>query len=394
MATRSENDRVGSGAVPLEPEWWLALTRGDYLHALARLRAAVDENEPISYDPLAYLLQAVGRFADADAICRHRAALESPRGLQALPEELRLALARASHGPGGSPPETSPDQALAVLVEAVSTRRVVMLGEEHHHPEHRAFGARALAALRAAGVTHLAVEANHQERKDEARRSGRITPTTDGFAFEPQRAALLRSALRLDLPIVAFDVDERDMSWMQSHPQQALAYRERAMAEHIVERILGPRPDARVVVWVGHGHAQKVDLGVKMMALHLWEITGDEPFCAYQLTGEGSRPGVDVLIRHPEPTYLRARPDWLRVDRQSVQGSIEPPAACLVQLHPASEGPASTPTDQLLTGEDGQFELLVPPDDYLLRVWTAAGHVSQPRPLAVRGDLHDVRIPP
>ena len=133
-------------------------------------------------------------------------------------------------------------------------------------------------------------------------------------------------------------------------------------------------------------------MGVKMMALHLWEMTGDEPFCAYQLTGNGHRPGVDVLIRHPEPKYLRARPDWLRVDRRSVQGSIEPPAACLVQLHPAAEGPTSTPTDQLLTGDDGRFELLVPPGDYLLRVWTEAGQVTEPRPLAVRGDLDALRV--
>jgi hypothetical protein len=334
----------------------------------------------------------VGRFADADTLRRHRADLERPRGLAALPEEVRLALAKASQTPAASGPEISAKEAAAALVEAVSTRRVIVIGEEHHHPEHRAFGARVLPALRAAGCTHLALEANHQERKDEARLSRRITPTTDGFAFEPQRAALLRSALRLDLPIVAFDVDDDDISWMKNHPQEALAFRERRMAEHIVERILVPYPDARVVVWVGYGHAQKLDRGLKMMALHLWEMTGAEPFCAYQVTGPGNRPGVDLLIRHPEPKYLRGRPDWLRVNRLSVQGSIEPAAECLVQLHPAAEGSASTPADQLLTDEDGQFELLVPEGDYVLRVWTAAGRVSKPRPLAVTGRVDDLRI--
>jgi hypothetical protein len=197
----------------------------------------------------------------------------------------------------------------------------------------------------------------------------------------------LRSALRLELPIVAFDVDEEDLPWMQAHPQEAMAFRERRMAEHIVERILAPHPAARVVVWVGYGHVQKVHMGVKMMALHLWELTG-----AYQLTGEGSRPGVDLLIRHPEPTYVRGRPDWLRPGRHSVQGQVEPPAARLVQLLPTAEGPTSTPTDQFLTNEDGRFELLVPPGDYLLRVWTAAGHVGEPRPLAVQGDLDGLRL--
>jgi hypothetical protein len=203
---------------------------------------------------------------------------------------------------------------------------------------------------------------------------------------------LLRSALRLDLPIVAFDVDGGDLRWMQTHPQDAMAFRERRMAEHIVDRILAPYPDARVLVWVGHGHAQKLDMGVKMMALHLWDMGGDEPFSAYQLTGAGSRPGIDLLIRHPVPTYLRGRPDWLRRGRHAVRGVVQSPGACLVQLQPAAEGSSSTPTDQLLTEDDGRFELLVPPDDYLLRVWTGAGQVSTPRPLAVTGDLDGLRV--
>jgi hypothetical protein len=167
--------------VTVEPDWWRALFGVDYLQALALLRAAVDEREPMSYDPLAYLLQAVGRFADADALRRRRAELERPRGLEALPEEIRRALAQPSQAqqPATTCPDVTPDEAVAALEEAVQTHRVLVLGEEHHHPENRAFGARALAGLRAAGVTHLALEANHQERKDEARRSLRITPTSD-----------------------------------------------------------------------------------------------------------------------------------------------------------------------------------------------------------------------
>jgi hypothetical protein len=49
--------------------WAQALAEGDYLRLLALLRDLVDESEPSSYDPLAYLLQAVGRYADADAAC-------------------------------------------------------------------------------------------------------------------------------------------------------------------------------------------------------------------------------------------------------------------------------------------------------------------------------------
>jgi hypothetical protein len=130
VATRREGNSVGTHTGTLEPDWWRALATGDYLRSIALLRATVDDREPISYDSLAYLLQAVGRFADADALRRRRAELERPRGLEALPEELRLALAHASHAPPASCPEMSPADAAAVLAEAVASRRVIILGEE------------------------------------------------------------------------------------------------------------------------------------------------------------------------------------------------------------------------------------------------------------------------
>jgi hypothetical protein len=316
------------------------------------------------------------------------------RGLDALPEPLRAALLqRASETP---PPceatEVAPDEAVAVLLQTAQVRRVVILAEEHMSPEHRAFGARLLPAFQAAGVTHLAIETGPQASLDEARNSRRVSPTTDGFSYEPQRAALLRAALALDLPIVAFDVDGDEAVWMHDHPDQAMAFREQRMAEHLVERVLRPDPTARVLIWVGHGHAQKVDMGVKMMALHLWHMTGEEPFSAYQLTGPGRRPGVDLLIRHSEPRYEHGRPDWLRIHRHRVQGVVEPPGEHLVQLHAAGEGPSSTPVDQLLTGPDGQFELLVPPGDYLLRVCSRERDAPETRQITVTRSLSDLHI--
>ena len=363
--------------------WASALAAGDYLRALRLVRDAADDREPISYDVVAYLLQAVGRVEDADAVQRRRAELERARGLDALPAALRAAVQQVPRTPPLEARQITLDEALEILPAAVAEHRVIIVGEEHHHPEHRAFGARLLGRLRTAGVTHLALETGEQARLDAARQSGRVTPTTDGFSFEPQRAGLLRSALALDLPIVAFDLDAEDATWAQSHPENVMAFRERRMAEHLVDRILGPEPAARAVVWVGYGHAQKIDLGLKMMALHLWEITGEEPFCAYQLSSEGSRPGVDVVIRHPPPRYEHGRPDWLRVDGHSVCGVLEPPGECLVQLLPSTEGPASTPTDQLLTEADGAFELLVPEGDYLLRVWRGEGRPGTTEHLAV-----------
>jgi hypothetical protein len=95
------------------PEWWgQALAEGDYLRALAWLRQAVDESEPMNYDTVAYLLQAVGRFADADAVRQRRAELQRHGGLKALPAELQEALRRAAVARPPDGQEISPDSAI------------------------------------------------------------------------------------------------------------------------------------------------------------------------------------------------------------------------------------------------------------------------------------------
>jgi hypothetical protein len=120
-----------------------ALAEGGYLRLLALLRDLVDESEPSSYDPLAYLLQAVvGRYADADAACQRRAERQRPLGMQALPEAVRVALLQrpAETTLPAQVAEVTPDEAAAALVQAAHVCRAVILAEEHISPEHRAFG--------------------------------------------------------------------------------------------------------------------------------------------------------------------------------------------------------------------------------------------------------------
>lgn len=187
-------------------------------------------------------------------------------------------------------------------------------------------------------------------------------------------------------------MDGEDSNWLLDHPAESFSYRERRMAEHIVERIFAREPSARVLVWVGHGHGQK-GTRLKMMAQYLWELTGEEPFSAYQLTGDGRRPGVDVLIRHPLPAYRHGRPDWLRTATAcALAGTVDPPGTYLVQLHLATEGPSSTPLDQLLTDTDGVFELLAPVGDYLVRLWSPNEQLVHTQLIAVRGPVAGLRL--
>src|SRR5258708_16106359 len=148
-----------------------------------------------------------------------------------------------------------------------------------------------------------------------------VTPATDGwFTAEPQRAALLRAAIALHLTIVAFDMDEADQAWREKHLDESAAYRERGMAEHIIERMLQEEPHARVLIWVGYGHAYKYILpdGFKPMAAWLWELSGEEPFSCYQQTGGLPQPWVDLVILHPHPPYPNRRPESLRPPHRSL----------------------------------------------------------------------------
>ncbi len=218
----------------------------------------------------------------------------------------------------------------------------------------------------------------------------------ESAAHRSQWAALLREAIALHLPIVAFDMDEADHAWMQGHPDESGEFRERRMAEHIIECILQQEPAARVLIWVGYGHAYKYcpPGRLKMMAAWLWELSGEEPFSCYQQTGGLPQRWVDLVIRHPEPSYRNGRPAWLRTpDRCVVQGRIVPPASSLVQLHLTQEGPAGTPIDQYLTEEDGAFELLAPKGAYLLRWWAPNGHVIGERPVMLRTELFQMDLP-
>lgn len=89
-------------------------------------------------------------------------------------------------------------------------RRIVIFMEDHFRPEHRALGARLLPVLAAAGATHFALETNFQAGLDLFAATGVPTPGTEVFGFDPQRAALLRTARRCGLRPVAFDMDLRN----------------------------------------------------------------------------------------------------------------------------------------------------------------------------------------
>src|SRR5205823_8904462 len=64
------------------------------------------------------------------------------------------------------------------LARAIRSHRVVILMESHRAPETARLGARLLAALKAAGATHLAFETDQQAPLDRFESSGCLLPDT------------------------------------------------------------------------------------------------------------------------------------------------------------------------------------------------------------------------
>jgi hypothetical protein len=356
----------------------------------------------------------------------------------------------------GAPPPPSPGELKAMrqvpmlpaeqlVLDAARQHQIVVLNETHWQPEHRAFGARLIPRLRALGVKYFALETDDQARLDEAMRTGRVTVTTDGFTYEPQRAGLVRAAVRSGMKLVAFDRrTPAELDEIRRDPIAAAPTREAAMARNIDEQILRRDPKAKVLVWVGMGHAckQPVELNGKkeaFMALRLWQRTGIEPFSIYQLSDSGDlayddrlyrllaksggRPirdpnavrlpiasfsgkisdelrrhpvyfwlvdaGVDAVIVHPPDPFETAteRPAWLRPDGAAeISGTVQcgeaPCEGYLVQALLAGDGDLAAPADQVLTNSQGQYHLRLHPGRYRIRVWEPAGQPGEERVVA------------
>lgn len=352
---------VADKRISVPVEWSRYLQCGHYFHALADAYNRFNPTDLLSYDPLAYALEAVGRFKEAEKLAKRK-------------KRLQISIPNFEQAAGSAyAPAITPDRALATLIRAVRHHKIVIVGEQHHSPEHRLFGASILGELRKAGITHFAIETSDQGPLDYASITRRIAPSSDWSAFEPQRAGLLRAAVAVQLPMIAFDVGVRDIAWMSRHPEKAFAYREMKMARYVYERALKKMRAEKILVWVGYDHSLKQGK-TKFMARYLWDMVREEPYVAYQTTGVLEKAGVDVLIRHPKPRYIHGRPDWLRAKwlrgykRVPVKVAVDVIGTLLVQAQSRKEGPRSTPVDQIMTHGRNQVELLLPAGEYTMRI--------------------------
>ncbi len=289
------------------------------------------------------------------------------------------------------------------VARIAAEHRLVLIMEAHTVTEDRAWIEQTLGLFRAAGFSHYCAEAI-TESGSTLKSRGYPTSRTGSYTLDPRFGNLVRTALRLGFEVGGYDVADGDFDRREEYQAAALA------------RQFAARPDTRMVVHAGHGHVFKHDVRRvgRYMAARLWAMTGVEPFTIWQTSevrpDDGYRdlarrigpiadpvmlvppprgvserlfpessahPAVDAVVIHPprlgrEPTDRRgAFSDQLTRVTGSWRGNEWP---VVIAALPAGEPNEAIALDQvMLRAGESDFELWLPPADYVIRAWDLGG---------------------
>ncbi|OYT93101.1 MAG: hypothetical protein CFE43_04490 [Burkholderiales bacterium PBB3] len=178
--------------------------------------------------------------------------------------------------------------ALSTIVEQARSRRIVILNEAHHVPMHRAFAMRLARELRKLGFDYLACETFRIDATDMLQ-AGHVETLTGYYSTEPAYVKFLIDAKASGWKFVSYEPrDDADQTLNTAD------WRETRMASNLVDRVFKLNPSAKLFVYVGYGHAQKLpaskgDADGSKMAAQLKRLTGHDPLSIDQTTWYGQR---------------------------------------------------------------------------------------------------------
>jgi hypothetical protein len=381
---------------------------GENLHAAL---AEVEENDrnkvlPVDNRVLGNFFGELGAYFSASTVYTPFEAPFEPETMECEDSELPDAVERlCSIFDGSLAQERDPAEL-----------QLVVINELPHAAYQRSLVRKLLACARAAGFTHLAVEALREEDAAlEAR--GHVWRSASGpFAREPQLARLLQDGLSLGYDLVSYEVAEpcRDCRHIDAITQSA-----GEQARNLVAKTFAVDPAAKVLVMASARQAYKRLWGnnmpyIESLGSHLWEQTGIEPFSIEQIAVDlpsfafGSSPAappsgiyiatpdsdgrcmgsyspgsptgmglLDAMVIHVPPHDDESRWDWLHAppdERRSLTTSC---AACapgerlLVQAFASGvERADRVPVDQALCTAGAACQLSLPAGAYEMVVWS------------------------
>jgi len=220
-----------------------------------------------------------------------------------------------------------PESTLKALMQ---NNRVLAIGESHQSPNpQRDLGAQAMADLKAAGATHLAIEAPMyvQPALDEYMRTGRLDPKVlPPLLRDEDYMNMLEAARKNGLKIVAVDANQkygeasdggRNGGPREQRESGPPLNRDRIMADN-VSKILDQDPNNKVVFWVGSQHLNRSENpNFKTAADYLKEKTGTATAAPIYPNDRGA-----AIWPLPEITTHLQRPVAVPTDKAKTLGSL------------------------------------------------------------------------
>jgi hypothetical protein len=268
------------------------------------------------------------------------------------------------------------------LAERASTTTIVIVNEAHDTPKHREFTRQLAAALRDRGYTHFAAETfspaiGHNPGEPFGRGDAGY------YATEPAFGNLIRTVKELGYTLVAYEQTDAQRAPAGANAAAAVAAREEAQANNLIERIFAAEPQRKALIHVGYSHAAEVPLAnfdtrFAWMAARLKAKTGVDPLTIDQIYCASPTEGLalaeppsqlpagafDVAVAHPPTEFLRGRPQW-RIDAGAIavelpEQLVDESRRTLVEARHADEPPDAIPVDRLLLRPGERMPLLLP----------------------------------
>lgn len=315
-------------------------------------------------------------------------------------------------------------EAKKAICSEVSSHQIVIINENHHHPQHRRFGKNLLPCFKQAGFTHFALETIGEESREINKRGHVSRKITGYYTAEPQMAALVNEGLRLGFKIVRYETRN---TCNGCTTEDSIDQREEDQANNLIAETFNNEPKAKVLIWVGYAHAYKRQLTSspksRWMATRLWEKTGIEPFSIEQLseqlewnetqpafeainskrriqspayfdlkswsaipeefkiglrkTQKDGAPAIDAVVVHPAQSSTEARHLWLGASAKLVLPvylkAQKTRSEFLIQIFSKNlkkeELSDAVPIDQTICGAGADCELVAPAGRYWFQVW-------------------------
>ncbi len=301
--------------------------------------------------------------------------------------------------------------AVETIVLAARNRRVVILNESHISQRQRSFATELALALRKAGFTHFGAEA-FTPKIAGTMKDGVPKLEIGTYTLDPVFGDLVRQAVAAGYQL--FDYEQRTEQEPKTQVDHAteVKIRDESQAQNIKKQ-LDENPNAKMFIYVGGGHGEKVPTGEKllMMALQLKNRTGIDPLSIDQNIGMPSsrieldspiyravsglapqknpavlvkntgefftRDGYDMAVFHPRLPDNSNRPGWLTMNgyRQSVAIKFPPmPTRTLLRAFIKTEPVEAIAMDQILVAANQtSATLMLPVGEYRILRQTEAG---------------------